>query len=126
LTHDQTYWKTVSYADGEEETWLFIQNGQGFYCGKTESAYLLTLSAVSLGEEMFAFPPMKNTDVGDSIEINYTWEEFSDFFRSIDGATVSDGFVTTTLYGGIGAEAIGIASLTYRDGTVQVSVSQNS
>lgn len=126
---------TINWSDVDGEAYLFLQNGEAFYCGrKDNSRYALAPCVFTVFSDdrtaVFVYPPTMENYLFDSDAIATVrdWSYFSDFYRNITGIEVNEESQTVTAdyYEEIGASVTGTVVLTYSDGMLSFTLSEGN
>lgn len=129
--------KTINWSDGDGEAYLFLQNGEAYYCGvKNNSRYTLAPCVFTVYSDdrtaVFVYPPTIDNhrfrSDGNSIAAVRSWSYFSDFYQAAAGTEVNEEeqTVTAPYYDGIRGSVTGTAVLTYSDGSVTFALSEEN
>lgn len=123
LTRLDDYAGTIQKADSSDSAFIFLSNGQKFYCAATGDGYVLSPCALCVYQNGakydLPFPPATDNYIqGDdtSIEIVQPWDYFVAFYQEYSNVTIigESKQIITDLYSA--DEIVGKAILTYTDG----------
>lgn len=124
-------------ADEEGDAYLFISGGNGYFCTErvaSENSYKLTPCSMMIEREsgtvIFAYPPTADPFTfaeGNTIATVRDWAYFTEFYSQISGVQVDNTLHTITMdcYRNYAESAVGTVELTYADGTLTYTVSEN-